>query len=93
MQYSNELGTMIRDILKVQRQEFNKGNTENSGASIDAMVVIQKLLQHPRYRGNVKAASVLEEISFAKDALKYAKPLTKFTQTGAYHTVRNVLFA
>lgn len=94
MTQSKVLGGMTAEIIKVQRVEFNKGNTENSGASIDAMVVIQKLISHPRYRGNAAAAAVANEINTVfGDALKHAKPLVKQAQTIAYHVVRTALTA
>lgn len=89
--YSTAFAKMLSDILKVQRQEFNKGNTENSGASIDAMVVIKKLASHDRYRGHFAAYDILGEIEPYADMLKHAKPLTKFAQAGAYHVVRNAI--
>lgn len=88
---SNVLGKVINNVLKTQRQEFNKGNTENSGASIDVIAVVKKLVTHPRYRGNASASALVEEISQYDDVLKYAKPLTKFTQAGAYHVVMQAL--
>lgn len=94
MTQSKVLGSLVAEILKVQRVEFNKGNTDNSGASIDAMVVIQKLISHPRYRGVAQTAIVADEISRGYgDFLKFAKPLTKQAQTIAYHAVRRVLVA
>lgn len=87
---------IVADIIKIQRQEFDKGNTDNIGASIDAMALIQKLASHDRYRGIATAGAILREIQefdALYDALKYAKPLTKFTQTGAYHIVRSAIFA
>lgn len=89
--YSSNFQKLITDILKVQRQEFTKGNTDNSGASIDAMAVIKKLASHDRYRGHFAAYDILGEIAPYEDFLKYAKPLTKFAQAGAYHTVRNAI--
>lgn len=94
MTQSKVLGGMVADVLKVQRIEFNKGNTENSGASIDAMVVIQKLISHPRYRGNATAVAVAAEINVGYgEHLKHAKPLVKQAQTIAYHVVRTALTA
>lgn len=88
---------IVSDIIKIQRQEFDKGVTDNIGASIDALALVQKLASHDRYRGHQKAFQIISEIeSFNQsynDVLKYAKPLTKFTQTGAYHIVRTAIFA
>lgn len=88
MQYSQTLANIIADVLKVQRSEFNKGNTDNSGASIDVMNAVAKLIDHPRYRNNEIAYRLSVEINGFADHLKYAKPLSKFAQTSAYHIVR-----
>lgn len=94
MELSNTLKQLVDNILAAQRQEFQHCNTDNYGASIDALSVIQKLMAHKRYASNKKALAFLIEIEAFEvehDALKYAKPLTKYVQNGAYHSVRKAL--
>lgn len=86
------LNGIIVEVLKIQRQEFNKGNTDNSGASIDVIATVQKLVSHPRYRGYDAAVKLNAEIELGYgEFLKFAKPLSKFTITGAYHIVRKAI--
>lgn len=92
MTRSVRLDGIIAEVLKIQRQEFNKGNTDNSGASIDVIAVVQKMVTHQRYRGYSKATELNEEVDRGyAEFLKFAKPLSKFTMTGAYHIVRKAI--
>lgn len=93
MLYSKTLSNLIADVLKVQREDYNEGKTENSGASIDVMVVVHKLASHKRYAGNAKAKELVSEIDHidADDVLKFAKVLTKASQTAAYHALRKAV--
>ena len=87
---------LIDEILKVHNKEFARGTVENQGASIDAIALVHKLASHKRYTNNKKALAILIEIEAFEiehnDVVsKYAKPLTKFAQNTAYHSVRKAL--
>lgn len=88
---------VVNEILNVQRQDFTNGLTDNCGASIDAVFLIQKLASHKRYTNNYKASTIVTECaiydSLNNDALKFAKPLTKRAQNIAYASVRKAVIA
>jgi hypothetical protein len=88
---------VVSEILKIQRQDFANGLTENCGASIDVIYLVHKLASHKRYTNNVKASSIATDCvifdSENNEALKFAKPLTKRAQNSAYAMVRKAVTA
>lgn len=91
---NSNMQQLVKEILESHNKDYSNGLTENVGASIDAISLVSKLVSHKRYIGSKKASAILAEIeSFEVEhnALKYAKPLSKFAQNTAYHSVRKAL--